>query len=594
MRAPFAGLFLLLATAAFPGLLAPVSPGDLALPYLPPAGRHLLGTNHIGQDLFSELVYSARMTLAVSLGASLLATSMGTLVGLTAGYRRGRWDGWLMAMTDIFLLLPGLPLIILLAAHMDSGITGIAMVIGLTAWPGTARVIRANVLQVSRQNFIRSAEVMGAGRLHIMFAHILPNIFNVVLAKGVLAAASAMVTEAGVSFLGLGDPQYKSWGAMLHEAFTNGGLLNGCYGWYLPPILCISMTVLCLTLAGRKLMGDDDQTLLTGRAKGHGPLGSLKPRNDPCLEITDLSVDFANPDGIPIQGLDRVNLTVNRGRRLAVIGETGSGKSVLLLALMGLLPENGAAMGGIRFCGQNLLDLSETAFCGLRGRHVVYVPQGAGQALNPLIRVGSQVAEPLRIHERISRKAAFGKAVEMLDRMGIPDAPGRSREYPHQYSGGMIQRVLTAMGLISRASLILLDEPTKGLDPENKEAILDLLEEYTEETFVMVTHDLLFAKRFSHEVAVMLKGRIVEKAPSSDLFKNPLHPYARALLKAQPSHGMQVETPFNSEPSHAWGCPFSDRCPEFVERCGHMPPMTHMGKRSVRCWLYGLENTKSA
>jgi oligopeptide/dipeptide ABC transporter ATP-binding protein len=499
-----------------------------------------------------------------------------------------------MRMTDIFLLLPGLPLIILLAAYMDSGITGIAMVIGMTAWPGTARVIRANVLQISRRNFIRSAEVMGAGRLYIMFAHILPNIFHVVLAKGVLAAASAMVTEAGVSFLGLGDPQYKSWGAMLQEAFTNGGLLNGCYGWYLPPIICISMTVLCLTLAGRKLMGDDDQTLLTGRAVGHSPLGSLKPRNDPCLQVTDLSVDFANPDGIPIRAMDRVNLTVNRGRRLAVIGETGSGKSVLLLALMGLLPENGSATGAIRFCGQNLLDLSEKAFCRLRGRYVAYVPQGAGQALNPLIRVGGQVAESLRIHERISRKAALGKGVEMLDRMGIPHARGRSREYPHQYSGGMIQRVLGAMGLISGASLILLDEPTKGLDPENKEAIFDLLEEYTDETFVMVTHDLLFAKRFSDEVAVMLNARIVEKGPSGIFFETPLHPYARALLNAQPSHGMQVEIPFNSEPSHASGCPFADRCPEAFERCRHMPPMTKMGKRSVRCRLYDPENTKSA
>ena len=351
-----AGLFF---AAAFPGFLAPVSPGTLDLPYMAPDARHLLGTDNIGQDLLSELIYSARITLVIAVLASFLATFLGTLVGMVSGYFGGIRDEWLMRITDVFLLLPGLPLIILLAAYMDSGVFGIAMVIGMTAWPGTARVVRANVQQERGKNFVRSAQAFGAGHFYVMAVHILPNIFQVVLAKGTLAAASAMVTEAGVSFLGLGDPRCKSWGAMLHEAFTGGGLLNGAYGWYLPPILCISLTVLCLTLMGERWIKAEDESLCSVGARGHGALGPLKPEEEVRLQARNLSVDFLNPDGTVFRALDQVNLTVNQGRRLAVVGETGSGKSVLLLALMGLLPQNAGVTGEIRFQGQNLSELVE-------------------------------------------------------------------------------------------------------------------------------------------------------------------------------------------------------------------------------------------
>lgn len=584
--APVAVLLGLLLAAAFPGLLAPVPPGTLDVPYMAPDARHLLGTDNIGQDLLSELIYSARITLWVAFLASFLATFLGTLVGVTAGYFGGARDEWLMRITDVFLLLPGLPLIILLAAYMDSGVFGIALVIGMTAWPGTARVVRANVQQERGKNFIRSAQAFGAGNFYVMAVHILPNIFEVVLAKGALAGASAMVAEAGVSFLGLGDCRYKSWGAMLHEAFTSGGLLNGAYGWYLPPILCISMTVLCLTLMGQRWIESEDENPGMVGAGGHGALGPLNPGEGVWLQVKDLSVDFLGADGTIFRALDHVNLTVNQGHRLAVVGETGSGKSVLLLALMGLLPQNAVVTGEIRFQGQNLSALSEKEFRGLRGRHLAYVPQGAGQALNPLMRVGAQVAEPARIHQRMSRRAAMDGAVKILERMGIPHAQRRSREYPHQYSGGMIQRALAAMGLASGASLILLDEPTKGLDHQNRNAILHILKQFDRKTFVLVTHDLAFAQGFADRITVMLNSRVVETAPAKDFFDRPLHPYAEALLNARPGHGLKAPIHFHTEFFHLSGCPFGARCGRVFIKCRCIPPMKDVGGHSVRCWHY--------
>ncbi len=593
--APAGVLGLLCVAAAAPGLLVPVSPGALDLPYLAPGPQHLLGTDNIGQDLFSELVYSARISLCAAFLASLVATSLGVLVGLAAGYLRGLWDEWLMHMTDVFLLLPGLPLIILLAAYLNSGLTGIALVIGLTAWPSTARVVRANVRQMRQNNFIRSAEAMGAGPVYIMLRHILPNIYPLVLAKGTLAAASAMVAEAGVSFLGLGDPHYRSWGAMLHEAFTSGGLLNGCYWWYLPPVACISATVLSLTLVGQRLIDPDDVPPVPARTVP-SPYCSddHKDPSKEILRVKDLSVDFLNADGALSRAIDHLDLTVLRDRRLAVIGRTGSGKSVLLLALMGLLPQNAVISGRILFKGRDLATLPEKAFRKLRGRDVSYVPQGAGSALNPLLRVGYQVAEQARVHQRMSRGEAMERAVRMLRKTGIPEAERRSRDYPHRYSGGMIQRALVAMGLISGAPLILLDEPTKGLDPANRDALLHILTQMDDKTLVAVTHDLGFAERFAQQVVVMLDSRIVEIAPSNRFFNKPLHPYAMALLRAQPRHGLQVLASSETGSFQAPGCPFRNRCGKAFSKCHTMPPLVDIGGHWVRCWRYDPKSTQPA
>lgn len=588
---PFAGFLLLMGVAVFPDL--PVCP-VLDMPYLPPNGEHLLGTDDIGRDLVWELLYSARISIFVALGAALVATVLGALVGLSSGYLRGSWDAWLMRVADVFLLLPTLPLIIVLGASMESGLVGIVLVIGMTAWPETARVVRARVLQLSRENFIRSAEVMGAGRFYVMWAHILPNVRQVLLARGVLAAATAMVAEAGISFLGLGDPDYRSWGSMLHDAFVGGGLLNQRYGWYLPPVCCISMTVLCLTLVGQRLIERGGPLPGFQGVKGKSPLDRLNPNMNPCLAFERLSLIFQDRRQKDVCVVKDVSLRVNRGERVVILGETGSGKSMLLLAMAGLLPYGAALKGNVHFMGQALPELSEKAFRKLRAQHVAWVPQGAGQALNPLLSVRYQVAESFIVHERCGLKAGMQKAEAILARLGIPHVHKKGREYPWQYSGGMIQRVLVAMGLSRAATLVLLDEPTKGLDEQNKKAVHELLKREDQTTFLMVTHDLGFAEEFAHRIVVLLKGQVVEISTAVKFFEHPLHPYGVALLKSRPDRGMEVAISPDVNPLNPSGCPFEDRCPMAFDKCRQKPKMVSVEDRLVRCRLYDSGSSKSS
>jgi ABC-type dipeptide/oligopeptide/nickel transport system permease subunit len=230
--------------------LAPHDPWELGVPYLPPGKDHPLGTNDIGQDLLSELIFGARVSLLVGFFAAFLATVIGTAVGLLAGYLRGVVEEILMRLADVFLLIPGLPLVIVLIAYLKPCLTNLILTIALLGWAGTARVVRSRVLQVREMPFVMSARALGGGNLYVMLWHILPNTGGVVLAKAALAVAGALLTEAGLSFLGLGDPTQKSWGMMLHYAFTRGGIVNGYWWWYLPPVFCIAAAVLGFVLLG--------------------------------------------------------------------------------------------------------------------------------------------------------------------------------------------------------------------------------------------------------------------------------------------------------------------------------------------------------
>ena len=256
-------LFLLL--AVFAPLIAPFDPWEPGRPFLPPNGTHPFGTNDIGQDIFSELIYSTRISLFVGFFAAFVSVAIGTLVGLFSGYLRGAADEVLMGTTDIVLIIPALPLMIILAAHTSPSIWNIIIVIGALWWPSTARVVRSRVLQLREMPFVEAARSLGAGDGYIVFKHILPNTLQVILAKFILAVAGAMLTEASLSFLGLGDPLQKSWGMMLNYAFSRGGFINGYWWWYLPPGICISLAVLSFVLIGFGLEEQDQEEMNANR-----------------------------------------------------------------------------------------------------------------------------------------------------------------------------------------------------------------------------------------------------------------------------------------------------------------------------------------
>lgn len=247
------GAFLLLVfilMAMFSDLFAPCNPWERFDPYRFPDKQHLLGTNDLGHDILSELVYGSRVSILVGLGAALIATGLGLIIGLLSGYFKGLIDEILMGTTDVFLMIPRIPLIILMAAFLKPSFWIIALVIGLLWWTSTARVVRSKTLQVREMNFILSSKCLGFSNVHIIFSDIFPNIIHVVLPKFLLTVAAAIVSEASLSFLGLGDSSMKSWGMMLNFAFLKGGLVNAMWWWFIPPGICISLFVLSIVLLG--------------------------------------------------------------------------------------------------------------------------------------------------------------------------------------------------------------------------------------------------------------------------------------------------------------------------------------------------------
>ncbi len=236
--------------AAFADIIAPYSPWERFEPYTKPSMKHWLGTNDIGNDILSELIHGSRASLIVGVGAGAIATLLGLLIGLLSGYFKGLADELLMGVTDIFLMIPRIPLLIILAAFLKSSFWIIMLALGFLWWTSTARVVRSRTLQVREMDFVTSSKCLGFKNSHIILSDILPNILPVALPKFMLTVATAMISEASLSFLGLGDPSMKSWGLMINFAFIKGGLINEMWWWYVPPGICIVLFVFSVVLLG--------------------------------------------------------------------------------------------------------------------------------------------------------------------------------------------------------------------------------------------------------------------------------------------------------------------------------------------------------
>lgn len=248
-------LLCFLTVALLAGLLSPHELKSSCQPYLPVSRVHLLGTNDMGYDILTELLHSARISLEVGLAAAFVSMAVGTSVGLLAGYYKGVFSEVMAGIIDIFLLIPFLPLVVILAAYLGAGFWNIVLVIGLLGWCSTARVVRARVMQLKSMNFVESLESLGIPDNRIIVRHLLPNVSEIIAAKFVLSVAGAMLSEASLSFLGLGDPTGVSWGMMVHYAFKRGGFVNGLWNWYLPPGLCIALCTMGFVLLGIYIEG---------------------------------------------------------------------------------------------------------------------------------------------------------------------------------------------------------------------------------------------------------------------------------------------------------------------------------------------------
>lgn len=309
------------------------------------------------------------------------------------------------------------------------------------------------------------------------------------------------------------------------------------------------------------------------------------------LVVRDLQVSVG--EAVAVGG---ISFELTPGRRTGLIGESGSGKTLTALSIMGLLPDGITASGEVLYAGEDLLRLDEDSLCRLRGDRMTMIFQEPMTALNPVMRIGEQVAEPLLVHRRAgSRRAAEEQALEMLRRVQIPDPEEKMRAYPHQLSGGQRQRVMIAAAMACGPDLVIADEPTTALDVTVQAQVLELLNRMVDEeqaTLLLITHDLAVVAEVCQEVMVMYGGRIVESGPAGAVFAEAHHPYTVGLMDAIPSmehvpadrHLRAIPgsvPPLGAFPS---GCPFRNRCPRATEQCSQMPPLVEIGGHLTACW----------
>ena len=316
----------------------------------------------------------------------------------------------------------------------------------------------------------------------------------------------------------------------------------------------------------------------------------------PVLDIADLSVSFQTPERKRLKVLDGVTLHIDAGEVLGVVGESGSGKSVTALSVLRLLGEQGAIdQGRIALVGRELTQLPEAEMLKIRGRHAAMIFQEPMSSLNPVYTVGFQIMEVLVEHLGVSSDEARKRAIELMQRVGIPSAERRVDDYPHQLSGGMRQRVMIAIALACSPKLLIADEPTTALDVTIQAQILALMRKLRDETgaaILMITHDLGVIAQMADRVVVMYAGQVVEEGSVSELFARPLHPYTRLLMRSIPlarKKLKRLETIAGTTPSPAsfpQGCRFNPRCPEATDRCRSEPQVLRrfVDGRQARCW----------
>jgi len=314
------------------------------------------------------------------------------------------------------------------------------------------------------------------------------------------------------------------------------------------------------------------------------------------LAIQDLKTYFYSREGV-VKAVDGVTLTIGRGQTVGLVGESGSGKSVTALSIMGLIDYPGKVEPGssIRYEGNELTTLDAEEMRQVRGDQIAMIFQEPMTSLNPVYTIGDQIAETIRYHQKVTKKQAWTRAIEMLGLVGIPSPERRVSDYPHQMSGGMRQRVMIAMALSCNPKLLIADEPTTALDVTIQAQILDLMAKLQREfgmSILLITHDLGVVARMCEEVFVMYAGQVVEHASAHDLYTSPQMPYTEGLLKSIPRLGMTqahklavIEGVVPAPTNWPKGCRFAPRCEYRFEKCSEPPPVFELGGQSSRCWL---------
>ena len=571
-----------------------------AAAYRAPGAAHLLGTDALGRDVLARVMVATRLSLGLAMAAVLIGVVTGTVLG-TAPAVLPRWAGRILStFVNIAVAFPGLLLALFFAVIFGVGTVGSVLAIGFAMAPGFARLTQTLSAAIAGRDFIAAARVAGVSRFRVLIRHVLPNIGEPLIVNATISAGGALLAFAGLSFLGLGVqvPAYD-WGRLLGEGLNR---------IYLNPAAALGPAA-AVVIAGLafNLLGETAAAALGGRAARRprrlpqtapsGAPGHAQVVNDDMvLLVDDLRVSFPSANGwvTPVRG---VSFSISRGEAIGVVGESGSGKSLTALAAAQLIERPGHVDAArLEFCGTPLLDTPERTLRPLLGTSLAMVFQDPMTSFNPTRRIGPQLAEAAAEHQGLGRAAATERAIERLKAVRVPAAERRARQFPHEFSGGMRQRAMIAMGLMNHPRLIIADEPTTALDVTVQRQVLQLLASVRRDTqaaILLISHDIAVVAQTCDRVLVMYAGRIVEDLPASRLNENARHPYTRALLDVVPELDTDRTAPLRMIPGRPpapgafpAGCAFADRCPLASALCRERDPglaEAEDGHR-VACW----------
>jgi oligopeptide/dipeptide ABC transporter ATP-binding protein len=599
-------LAVVLATAVF----APILWGDKADAVntndllAGPSPEHWIGTDNLGRDLFYRVLVATRLSIVLALLATLVSVSVGLVLGvlpLLLGPRFGRVITWIVGIAVAF---PGLLLALFFAVIFGSGWLGAVLAIGLAGAPSFARLCQTLIAGVSSRDYVAAARVGGVGRLRVLGRHVLPNIGEPLIVNATIGAGGTLLAFAGLSFLGLGvQPPSYDWGRLMGEGLS-GIYVNPLAA--LAPGIAVVIAGLAFNLVGESaaralgIASTNPLAKVTKAVKPH-PVAYAAPAvsdSDAVLAVKNLRVSFPGAAG-PVSPVRGISFTIGRGEAVGIVGESGSGKSLTALSIAQLVEQPGEVKAQrLEFLGEALLEGDPARHRRLLGTSLAMVFQDPMTSFNPTKRMGGQLAEVAVAHQGMSSKDALARAVDRFGAVRLPEPERRVRQYPHEFSGGMRQRAMIAMGLMATPKLIIADEPTTALDVTVQQQVLSLLHSIREKgdvALLLISHDVSVVAEICDRVLVMYAGRIVEDLPA-DRLADAQHPYTRALLAAVPDMTTDLDQPLATVPGRPVdpaqvpaGCAYAARCPLADARCRGLDPELvedEAGSR-VACWHAG-------
>jgi oligopeptide/dipeptide ABC transporter ATP-binding protein len=573
----------------------------------PGQGAAIFGTDELGRDIFARAMVATQLSLVSAFLASLIAIVVGLPIGLLASAFGSRSTKVFQSVIGVVIAFPALLTAMFVGTIIGIGIPGAVIGIGIAMAPMFARLAQTLTASVAGLDYVAAARTMGVPPFKVLGRHILPNVAEPLIITATTSVGFSLLGISALSFLGLGarPPEYD-WGGLLSTGLKNiyvtpmAAILPGA----LIALAGITFSLLGEALAGS--FGDNQHTSRIGRlgrkmaaaakrAKSVPAEGTVLPAAS-VLDVRELTVTYPAESG-PVSPVRGVSFQLAAGERAGIVGESGSGKSLTVMAVAQLINYPGVIAADRRaFLGQELGTMPDAALRKFLGTHLAMVFQNPMSSLNPAIRIGAQVAETSRVHRKLSAAAGRELAIDKLTEVGIPDAGSRLRQYPHEFSGGMRQRAMIAMGLTEAPDLIIADEPTTALDVTVQRQILDLLEQINQEegtAILLISHDIAVITSACDRVIVMYAGLVVEDLLTADLLTSAAHPYTRALINAVPDMTTDRTRPLATIPGRppatgeaAVGCPFAARCAFATDVCREKRPSLDplAPAHSVACW----------